>query len=100
MWKTEMAPEEIMKYKVLAMYMKENPIEGVSMTTKAGLEIYRRTMMEKLGETEPDRAMDIEYPPLASASLPGRKRLEVADKMEEDIIGYSGEEDEGAKLAD
>ena len=66
-WKTEMAPEEIMKYKVLAIYMKENPIEGVPMTTKEGVEIYRRTMLEKLGEREPEKAMEIEYQSLASA---------------------------------
>jgi hypothetical protein len=71
------------------------------MTTKEGVEIYRRTMMEKLGEREPEKAMEIEFPSLASAKLPkSKKSLEIASKMEEDIIGYSGEEDEGAKLVD
>ena len=70
------------------------------MTTKEGVEIYRRTMMEKLGEREPEKAMEIEFPSPASAKVPKGKRFEVADKMEEDIIGYSGEEDEGAKLVD
>ena len=36
-WKTEMSPEDILKYKMLATYMKENPIEGVPMTTKEGV---------------------------------------------------------------
>ena len=59
-WKTEMSPEDILKYKMLAAYMKENPIEGVPMTTKEGVQIYRRTMMEKLGEREPQKGMEID----------------------------------------
>ena len=40
MWQS-LPPESQLEYKMISMYMRDSPIEGVPLTTREGIEIYR-----------------------------------------------------------